>query len=200
MGSAANHAEGRTKIIDIRFSMAQHTHTQTKQHEGSTRRHRTHQGEHGAAFVELAISFVVFLSLFFLSIDVLRLGYHNALAQFIVTRAVQEGALLNASPTDRCTAVVQNVRGLITDFGLDDAVTDPNNDIKIIQEIGAPSSAGACDPNLPGGTGPGEAGRPQEFFGIVLSYNIALNVGIIFQFNHRVTAVAIARNEPAGTD
>lgn len=162
--------------------------------------------ETGAALVEASFSFILFLSIFFLSYDLLRLGYHTSLVQFIATRAVQEGSILTGTAEERCDQIIDNAIQLVHDFGLDGRI-NPNEDMRLIRtngqtrasQCGAAALPPGTIPPLPGGDPFGglsdaqkSAGLPEELLGFVIRYNVQF----FFGYNYSVRGVAFARNEP----
>lgn len=150
--------------------------------EGQIRNSKFSKDQEGAAYLETAISLLVFLSLIFMSIDILQMAYHTVNAQFIVTTALRESVIGPGRPLKETR--LAEIKATVKRIGKKYNVNLNDSNIRVCSV-----PANNCtfqDPLTQNG------GGPQSLVSLSIRYQFKLlNI-----FSHEIAAEAIGRNEP----
>jgi len=139
--------------------------------------------ERGAVYVEMAISALAFFLLCFVTLDVLRLSYQMANAEFIVNRAVRDAVI---DQTQAGATRLSTVQTIVTNKASRYGVTlDPATQIKVCSV----SSGSTCTY----GSANQSAGTGRQLVAIGIRYDFRF---LFWLLSHEINAEAIGRNEP----
>lgn len=142
----------------------------------SLTKHRR-SGEVGAAFAEFTVSVLFVVSLLFISIQLLYIGYSQLTVQFVATEALRQ-SIIDASASGHSSAMLSFARTRAGQMGL---AIEPSDvqicPVRVVANKTCPSF---------------NTGDPNELIAVRITYGVP----VIFWGEMTVTGFAVGRNEP----